>query len=83
MARFFLDITMSLDGFVARAEHDARGTARKRRRAPARMGVAARKLALESHGLEGGETGPDDELARETLGRIGAVAHGPEDVQRR
>jgi dihydrofolate reductase len=54
MAGLTLDITMSLDGFVA----------------------GPNATLDEWHGLEGGETGPDDELVQEIIGSIGAHVMG-------
>ena len=75
MTRFFLEISMSLDGFVAGPDatlEEPLGKGGER--------LHEWALRLESwrsqHGLEGGETGPDDELARETWGRVGAVVMG-------
>ncbi len=75
MSRFFLDISMSLDGFVAGPEPTLEQP----------LGVGGERLhdwALrlaswrEMHGLEGGETGPDDELARAAIDRVGAEIMG-------
>jgi dihydrofolate reductase len=75
MARFFLDISMSLDGFVAGPNQTLEQP----------LGDGGEQLhewvfRLKSwrapHGLEGGETGPDDDLVRERLERTGAVIMG-------
>ena len=75
MPRFFLDISMSLDGFVAGPDATLEEP----------LGVGGERLhdwvlRLASwrsmHGLEGGETGPDDELSRELQARVGAVVMG-------
>jgi dihydrofolate reductase len=75
MARFFLDISMSLDGFVAGPDATLEEP----------LGVGGERLhdwvlRLASwrsmHGLEGGETGPDDDIARATWERVGAEIMG-------
>jgi dihydrofolate reductase len=75
MPRFFLEISMSLDGFVAGPNATLEQP----------LGKGGEHLhewvyPLASwrgpHGLEGGETGPDDDLMRETLARAGAVVMG-------
>ena len=75
MSRFFLDISMSLDGFVAGPNATLEEP----------LGVGGERLHdwvlrlaswRETHGLEGGETGPDDDLARATWDRIGATIMG-------
>ena len=75
MPRFFLDISMSLDGFVAGPNATLEEP----------LGVGGERLHdwvlrlaswRETHGLDGGETGPDDELARATWARIGATVMG-------
>ena len=71
----FLNISMSLDGFVAGANATLEEP----------LGEGGEQLhewivGLESwreqHGLEGGETNPDDELVRETVKRTGAFVMG-------
>jgi dihydrofolate reductase len=75
MSRFFLDISMSLDGFVAGPNATLEEP----------LGVGGERLHdwvlrlaswRSQHGLEGGETGPDDELARATWDRVGATVMG-------
>jgi len=75
MAGLTLDITMSLDGFVAgpNATLDE----------PLGEGgeqlhdwVVRLAVWREWHGLEGGETSPDDELVQEIIGSIGAHVMG-------
>jgi dihydrofolate reductase len=75
MARLFLDISMSLDGFVAGPNptlEEPLGEGGE--------GLHEWVFPLASwrapHGLEGGETGPDDDLVRERLARTGAVIMG-------
>jgi dihydrofolate reductase len=76
MTRLICDISMSLDGFVAgpnpSLEHPL-GEGGER------LHEWAFRLASfrEAHGLgSGGETGPDDEVAKEWLGATGAVVMG-------
>ena len=76
MPRLICDISMSLDGFVAgpnpSLEHPL-GEGGER------LHEWAFRLASfrETHGLGGGgETGPDDDVAREWLGATGAVVMG-------
>src|SRR5215210_4174934 len=70
-----LDITMSLDGFVAGPNASLAEP----------LGAAGEQLHewvvrlatwRQHHGLEGGETGADDELAKELFGSIGAHIMG-------
>jgi dihydrofolate reductase len=75
MARFFLDISMSLDGFVA-------GPNQTLEQPLGEDGDRLHKWAFPlaswraPHGLEGGETGAGDDLVRERLERTGAVIMG-------
>jgi dihydrofolate reductase len=75
MSRFFLDISMSLDGFVAGPNATLEEPLGKDGE---RLHDWVLRLASwrSQHGLEGGETGPDDELARERWARVGAVVMG-------
>jgi dihydrofolate reductase len=75
MARLVLDISMSLDGFVAGPNQTLEEP----------LGEGGERLhewvfRLASwrapHGMSGGETGPDDDLVREGLERTGAVIMG-------
>jgi len=75
MARFFLDISMSLDGFVAGPNatlEEPLGEGGER------LHDWVLRLASwrDTHGLEGGETGPDDELVRATRERVGTEIMG-------
>ena len=75
MPRFFLDISMSLDGYVAGPDptlEEPLGAGGER------LHDWVLRLAgwRELHGLEGGETGPDDELTRATWDRVGATVMG-------
>jgi dihydrofolate reductase len=75
MARLFLDISMSLDGFVAGPKQTL-----EQPLGEGGEGLHEWVFRLRSwrtpHGLEGGETGPDDDLVRERLERTGAVIMG-------
>jgi dihydrofolate reductase len=75
MARFFLDISMSLDGFVAGPNATLEQPLGE---GGERLHEWVLRLASwrEPHGLEGGETGPDDELVRATRERVGAEIMG-------
>ena len=75
MPRFFLDISMSLDGFVAGPNATLEEP----------LGVGGERLHdwvlrlaswRETHGLDGGETGPDDDLVRTMRERVGAEIMG-------
>ncbi|HET7856006.1 MAG TPA: dihydrofolate reductase family protein [Gaiellaceae bacterium] len=70
-----LDITMSLDGYVAgpnaSLEHPLGEGGEQLHDWVVRL-----KSWRERHGLEGGETGPDDDLVRESLAAQGAVVMG-------
>ena len=75
MAKFFVDISMSLDGFVAGPDITLEEPLGKDGE---RLHDWVVRLAgwREQHGLEGGETGPDDELMRAIALRLGAVVMG-------
>jgi dihydrofolate reductase len=75
MARFFLNISMSLDGFVAGPNATLEQPLGE---GGERLHDWVLRLASwrEQHGLEGGETGPDDDLARAARGRVGAEIMG-------
>jgi dihydrofolate reductase len=75
MPRFFLDISMSLDGYVAGPNATLEQPLGE---GGERLHDWALRLAgwRELHGLDGGETGPDDELARATWDRVGATIMG-------
>jgi dihydrofolate reductase len=75
MARFFLDISMSLDGFVAGPNatlEEPLGEGGERLHDWVLRLASWRK----QHGLEFGETGPDDELVQATRERVGAEIMG-------
>jgi dihydrofolate reductase len=75
MGKVFCDLSMSLDGYVAGPDQTleeplGRGGERLH-------GWAFRlKTFRETHGMSGGETGPDDDVAREWLDAGGAVVMG-------
>ena len=75
MARFFLDISMSLDGFVAGPDATLEEPLGK---GGERLHDWVLRLASwrSTHGLDGGETGPDDDLVRATRERVGAEIMG-------
>lgn len=75
MASFTLDISMSLDGFIAGPDADLEQ--------PLGRGgeglhewIFGLKSWRESHGMEGGESGPDDEVVSEWRSRAGATIMG-------
>jgi dihydrofolate reductase len=75
MAQLRLEISMSLDGFVAGPNitlEDPLGEGGEL----LHEWVVGLKSWREPHGLEGGEEGPDDDLFRESLQRAGAVIMG-------
>ncbi len=75
MPKLFFDISMSLDGFVAGPNQTLEEPLGERGEELHEwiLGLASWR---ERHGLSGGETGPDDELARETIDRAGAFVMG-------
>jgi dihydrofolate reductase len=75
LTRFFLDISMSLDGFVAGPNATLEEPLGKDGE---RLHDWVLRLASwrSQHGLDGGETGPDDELMRATWDRVGATVMG-------
>lgn len=75
MAKFFLDISMSLDGFVAGPDITLEEPLGK---GGEHLHDWVLRLASwrSQHGLEGGETGPDDDLIRERWARVGATVMG-------
>ena len=71
----FLNITMSLDGFVAGPNatlEEPLGEGGEE----LHEWIVGLKSWREEHGLEGGETGPDGDLVRETRERAGAFVMG-------
>jgi dihydrofolate reductase len=75
MTRLTFDISMSLDGFIA-------GPNRTLEQPLGEGGEQLHEWAFrlaswrERHGLSGGETGADDEVAKESLGTTGATVMG-------
>ena len=75
MAAVFIDISMSLDGFVAGTNpstEEPLGEGGER----LHEWVVALASWRESHGKSGGERNPDDELQAETIERQGSVVMG-------
>jgi dihydrofolate reductase len=75
MTKLFFDISVSLDGFVAGPDQTLEQP----------LGEGGERLHdwitrvaswRAPHGLEGGESGPDDEVFAETFGRTGAFLMG-------
>jgi len=75
MTKFFCDISMSLDGFVAGPDITLEEPLGKNGE---HLHDWILRLASwrSQHGQEGGETGPDDDLVRATQARPGAVVMG-------
>jgi dihydrofolate reductase len=75
MAPITLDITMSLDGFVAGPEPSMEDPLGKR---GMELHEWAFRLASwrQAHGMEGGENGPDSDLVAEHVASYGAVVMG-------
>lgn len=75
MNKVFCDLSMSLDGYVA-------GPSQTLEEPLGRGGEQLHEWAFrlrsfrEQHGMEGGESGPDDEVVREWLAGSGAVVMG-------
>jgi dihydrofolate reductase len=75
MGKVYVEISMSLDGFVAgpnRTLEQPLGAGGER----LHEWVVALKSWRERHGLSGGETGPDSELVEESLRNTGATVMG-------
>jgi dihydrofolate reductase len=75
MGKLFFDISMSLDGFIAGPNATLEQP----------LGEGGEELHewvvrlaswREAHGLDGGDTGPDDEVMKESSGRAGAFVMG-------
>ena len=82
MGKVRLDISMSLDGYVAGPDatlEDPLG----RNGMDLHEWVFGLKSWRASHGMEGGETNADDEIVAEGDRRDRRRDHGPQDVQRR
>jgi dihydrofolate reductase len=75
MTRMTLDISMSLDGFIAgpnQTLEEPLGEGGER----LHEWIVAVASWREAHDLTGGETNVDDEVVREALGRVGATVMG-------
>jgi dihydrofolate reductase len=75
MSTFFLDISISLDGYVAGPNATLDEPLGKRGE-QLHEWVLVTKPWRESHGLEGGEEGPDSEIIRATIDNVGATIMG-------
>jgi dihydrofolate reductase len=75
MARVRLDITMSLDGYVAGPDQSVENPLGVGGTALHDWAFATRSFRA-SHGMEGGETGTDDGVAAEYVENIGATVMG-------
>jgi dihydrofolate reductase len=75
MGKVFCDLSMSLDGYVAGPDQTLEEPLG---RGGERLHEWAFRLKIfrETHGMSGGETGPDDDVAREWLDGSGAVVMG-------
>jgi dihydrofolate reductase len=75
MGKVFCDLSMSLDGYVAGPDQTLEEPLG---RGGERLHEWAFRLKTfrETHGMSGGETGPDDDVAREWLDGTGAVVMG-------
>jgi dihydrofolate reductase len=75
MPKVFADISMSLDGYIAGPNPTLEEPLGK---GGEQLHEWVFKLAAwrKPHGLEGGETGPDDEIMKETTANTGAVIMG-------
>jgi dihydrofolate reductase len=67
MGTVYVDISMSLDGFIARPNDDVD---------PLHEWLYGLKGFREPHGMEGGTTDPDSEVIDEAMNRSGAVIVG-------
>ena len=70
-----LQITMSLDGYVAGPNQSLEHPLGERGEELHQWAFAARSFR-EMHGMEGGATGPDDDIIAETFQNIGATIMG-------
>jgi dihydrofolate reductase len=75
MSTFFLDISISLDGYVA-GPNQTLEEPLGRGGEQLHEWVLATKGWRESHGLEGGEDSADSELVKETVAGVGATIMG-------
>jgi hypothetical protein len=75
MPRLRFGITMSLDGYVAGPNQSVTHPLGEGGQELHKWAFAVRSFR-QLHGLEGGTTGPDDEIAAESLQNIGATIMG-------
>lgn len=75
MPQLRLNITMSLDGYVAGPDQSVENPLGVGGGALHEWAFATRTFR-RSHGMDGGETGPDDDLVAESLEGIGATIMG-------
>lgn len=75
MSRLRLSITMSLDGFVAGPRQSVQNPLGEGGGTLHEWAFAVRTFRA-LHGLDGGETGPDDDAAAESLRNVGATIMG-------
>jgi dihydrofolate reductase len=75
MPKLFFDISMSLDGFVAGPNQTLEQPLGERGE-ELHDWIVRLASWREAHGMEGGETGPDDIVAKQLIGRAGAVVMG-------
>jgi len=75
MTKLRFQITMSLDGYVAGPNQSVKNPLGEGGERLHDWAWATRTFRA-SHGMEGGETGPDDDIAAETLQNIGATIMG-------
>ena len=75
MTRLRLNITMSLDGYVAGPNQSVRHPLGEGGEQLHEWAFAVRTFR-ERHGMEGGATGPDDEIAKEYFQNVGATIMG-------
>jgi dihydrofolate reductase len=75
MSKLFFQITMSLDGYVAGPNQSLEQPLGEGGEQLHEWVVKTRSWR-ELHGMDGGETGPNDDVARESAGEAGAVIMG-------
>lgn len=75
MAKLRLSITMSLDGYVAGPRQSVENPLGEGGEALHEWAFATRTFR-RIHGMEGGSTGPDDEVAAEAFRNVGATIMG-------
>ena len=75
MSKLRLQMTMSVDGYVAGPNQSVTNPLGEGGQALHEWAFAVRTFR-KTHGMEGGTTGPDDEIAAESLQNIGATIMG-------